>query len=191
MTELPKIGKAATQALNFIGIHHLEAVSKIDKVNLMKLHGVGPKAIKNLQEALDDIDLNFADPVELPFNSPFAILGSLGCDNAPKRRQIRDFIISRTLSDLVGMQEEVIEQAEFEYLSDRSYSLEELIDHINFKPAEIFSLQLEMLLSHGKEGSALSIISLKNGQQIWQADFFEFSSHSKSAKIKSVQTLLK
>ncbi len=49
---LPKIGKPATRALNSQGIYTLEAVSQYTKSSLMEMHGVGPKAIKYMEQAL-------------------------------------------------------------------------------------------------------------------------------------------
>lgn len=49
---LPKIGKPATRALATIGITRLDQVVKMTAVDLLALHGVGPKAIRILEEEL-------------------------------------------------------------------------------------------------------------------------------------------
>ena len=90
---LPKIGKPATNALANIGVTELKHVSKIDEDNLQKIHGVGPKAIKILKTALAEENLNFKVLEPLPFRTPFAVMGSLSCNNAPKREILRDFVI--------------------------------------------------------------------------------------------------
>nr|WP_263314221.1 helix-hairpin-helix domain-containing protein [Mammaliicoccus sp. Marseille-Q6498] len=61
MTELPKIGKPATRALNSINVTTLEDVSKYDEKYLSELHGVGPKAIRILKESLEEKGLSFSE----------------------------------------------------------------------------------------------------------------------------------
>lgn len=56
---LPKISKPATRALNQIGITTLEQVASRSEEELLSLHGVGPKAIKTLQVALNEKGLKF------------------------------------------------------------------------------------------------------------------------------------
>ena len=49
---LPKIGKPATRALAAIGITRLDQVARLGRAELEALHGVGPKAIGILEDAL-------------------------------------------------------------------------------------------------------------------------------------------
>ena len=69
MTTLPQIGKPASRALNEINISMLEQVSKLDELNLSKLHGVGPKAINILKDALKDKGMSFSNIDEDLLNS--------------------------------------------------------------------------------------------------------------------------
>ena len=63
LSALPKtIGTPATHALAFVNISHLEQLTKISADELLKLHGVGPKAIRLLKEALELKGLSFSDP---------------------------------------------------------------------------------------------------------------------------------
>lgn len=60
---LPKnIGSPATRALSYANISHLEQLTKVSAEELLKLHGVGPKAIRLLKEALEGKGLAFAEP---------------------------------------------------------------------------------------------------------------------------------
>ena len=52
MSNLPPIGSPATAALALAGISTLEEVSAHTEKELLALHGVGPKAIRILTEAL-------------------------------------------------------------------------------------------------------------------------------------------
>lgn len=61
-TNLPNnIGRPATSALTYANIFHLEQLTKISAEELLKLHGVRPKAIRLLKEALEEKGLTFAE----------------------------------------------------------------------------------------------------------------------------------
>ena len=56
-TPLPRgIGRPATAALALAGITTLDDVRGVDLDELLRLHGVGPKAIRVLREALAATD---------------------------------------------------------------------------------------------------------------------------------------
>ncbi len=50
--DLPRIGSPATNALREIGVTTLEGVRRMSEKELLALHGVGPKAVRILKEAL-------------------------------------------------------------------------------------------------------------------------------------------
>lgn len=52
MTDLPKIGKPAARALAAIGVTTLEAAAALGESKLLSLHGIGPKAVAILRQAL-------------------------------------------------------------------------------------------------------------------------------------------
>jgi predicted flap endonuclease-1-like 5' DNA nuclease len=52
VTALPGIGRPATRALEAQGITTLEQVAGTSRRDLLALHGVGPKAVRILDEAL-------------------------------------------------------------------------------------------------------------------------------------------
>lgn len=191
MTDLPKIGKPATQALKQIGIFTLEDLRKIDLASLKKLHGVGPKAIGLLEEAMQKNKQHFADPIDLPVNVPFALLGDLSCDNAPKRRQVRDFIIGRTMQHRELMVKDLHEAVEFITLGEGSQTVDQLLAGDTYADKKIASLTIQSVLSHGKEAAALSIITFIEGEQWFQSDFIEFSNQSKKGLIKKVISINK
>jgi predicted flap endonuclease-1-like 5' DNA nuclease len=51
-TDLPKIGAPATRALNGAGYTRLEQLTQATEAELMALHGLGPRALRILKEAL-------------------------------------------------------------------------------------------------------------------------------------------
>lgn len=60
-TPLPRVGAPATRALRAEGVWTLEAVRGWREADLAALHGVGPKAIGFLRDALADRGWSFAD----------------------------------------------------------------------------------------------------------------------------------
>jgi hypothetical protein len=57
MTALPAIGAPATRALESAGITTLELVAGRPANRLLAMHGVGPRAVRILQDALADAGL--------------------------------------------------------------------------------------------------------------------------------------
>ena len=51
---LPALGAPAARALEEAGVHDLDDVRRVGLDHLATLHGVGPKALRLLQMALDD-----------------------------------------------------------------------------------------------------------------------------------------
>ena len=57
---LPRaIGRPATNALQHVGIDRLELVATLTEAELLRLHGVGPKAVQILREALAERGRSF------------------------------------------------------------------------------------------------------------------------------------
>ena len=50
--ELPRIGAPATRALTAVGVTRLSEVAAWTEAELLALHGVGPRAVRILAEAL-------------------------------------------------------------------------------------------------------------------------------------------
>ena len=55
------IGQPATRALIGAGYLRLEQLTEVSEAELLRLHGVGPKAIRVLRETLGDKGLSFAE----------------------------------------------------------------------------------------------------------------------------------
>lgn len=59
--ELPIIGAPATRALASDGVGSLEQAAALGETALLAMHGVGPKAIRILREAMREIGLELAE----------------------------------------------------------------------------------------------------------------------------------
>ena len=57
--DLPFIGGPARDALELAGVTRLDQLPAFTERELLKLHGVGPKAVRILREALADRGLGF------------------------------------------------------------------------------------------------------------------------------------
>jgi hypothetical protein len=62
MTELPKIGAPAQRSLQNAGISQLEQLTKVTKLELGQLHGMGPNALEKLDTALSKHGHSFNAP---------------------------------------------------------------------------------------------------------------------------------
>lgn len=60
-SDLPNIGNPARQALEAAGITRLEQLTQHTETEILRLHGVGPKAIRLLRPALAELGLSFAE----------------------------------------------------------------------------------------------------------------------------------
>jgi DNA-directed RNA polymerase alpha subunit len=58
----PGLASPARRALAAAGYHTLVQLSQVKEADLLKLHGMGPKAVRQLREALDASGLTFASP---------------------------------------------------------------------------------------------------------------------------------
>jgi DNA-directed RNA polymerase alpha subunit len=58
--DFPKIGAPAKRALANAGYKRLEDLTRVTEADVSKLHGMGPKAIRLLCEALEELGWSFA-----------------------------------------------------------------------------------------------------------------------------------
>ena len=60
-SDFPKIGKPALRALNAAGYFELRQLAGVSEAELAKLHGMGPKALGILRQALKETGLSFKE----------------------------------------------------------------------------------------------------------------------------------
>jgi hypothetical protein len=58
-TDLPKLAAPARRALLGAGYTRLEQLTEVSESEVMKLHGMGPNALRALREALEERGLSF------------------------------------------------------------------------------------------------------------------------------------
>ncbi|HAR3956756.1 TPA: DNA-binding protein [Staphylococcus aureus] len=186
---LPKIGKPATRALNSQGIYTLEAVSQYTKSSLMEMHGVGPKAISILEQALFQHQLHFK--TEVQSSLPFKLTGDVSCNHAPKRQQMIDFIVATAALDIELLRSLVT--TEFIWSVPGHFDIygpQILIQELSNYYNQVASLNIHSNITHGCLGSMHGIEILKTGKEIHFAHFFEFENHKKDAKLSEVTSYI-
>lgn len=184
---LPMIGKPALRALTKVGLTDLEALSQVSAGALSALHGIGPKAIKQLEEALTKEGLAFGPEQALPLDADFLMLGDLACDNAPKKRVIREFLLAAWMQEADLSGDYLSPKAEFsEAGQDKPLMGLQTILTAYQAADQISSLVLHKLLSHGKEGAVHATLHLQTGQEIHFAEFYQFEGHRKDAKLLKI-----
>lgn len=167
---LPKIGKPATRALNSQGIYTLEDVSQYTKSSLMEMHGVGPKAISILEQALFQHQLHFK--TEVHSSLPFLLTGDVPCNHAPKRQQMIDFIVATAALDIELLRSLVT--TEFIWSVPGHFDIygpQILIQELSNHYKEIASLNIQSIITHGYFGSMHGSQILKTGKEIHFAHF--------------------
>ncbi|MBZ0307602.1 MAG: DNA-binding protein [Anaerolineae bacterium] len=55
-----KLGQPALRALSGAGYTHLHQLTEVTEAEIKKLHGIGPKALRLLREALEAKGMSFA-----------------------------------------------------------------------------------------------------------------------------------
>ena len=111
------------------------------------------------------------------------------CDNAPKRRIIRDLNIAFAKGDVKTLAEQFHQDVEWEMIGDITISgFESVVEYLEkIKSSKAKTLELKQIISHGKHAAASGIITFKTDKIAFH-DFYEFSSAG-SDKIKKISSM--
>jgi predicted flap endonuclease-1-like 5' DNA nuclease len=60
-SNLPNIGRPATQALAQIGVRNVEQLAAYTEEEILALHGVGPRAIRILRPVMEEVGVTYRD----------------------------------------------------------------------------------------------------------------------------------
>lgn len=152
------------------------------------MHGVGPKAIAILEKALAEEGLAFKQlTIENHSATDFAVLCSLDCDNAPKKRLIRDFLIAAVAGNQTTLTDLLTHHFRFILPGDRMVdSLGTFIDLTHREKIAVSVLEIHSIITHGKEGAAHGTITTKKGRKLYFSVIVLFSGNQKEALITQV-----
>jgi hypothetical protein len=59
VTELPKLAAPAKRALVSVGVNHLEDLARFTRDEILALHGMGPNAMKTLDNAVMEATIEY------------------------------------------------------------------------------------------------------------------------------------
>jgi len=112
---------------------------------------------------------------------------NINCDNSPKMGIIRDFNTAFAKNDiettLIYLEENVVWEIVGDYRQEGIDQVREMLKTYTETAAE---MSLTSIITHGDEGAAEGVIIMGNGDTYRFCDVYKFSSHSASAKLKSV-----
>jgi ketosteroid isomerase-like protein len=98
------------------------------------------------------------------------------CDNAPKKQVIRDFNIAFARGDVASVLSFLTEEVEWDIVGNkvlqRKAAVEAELNHM--AETSFRSLSLDIVLTHGKFGSAVGALTTVNGDVYRFSDTYEF-----------------
>ena len=106
------------------------------------------------------------------------------CDNAPKRRIIRDVVIAFYKKDWQTIKEILEDKFTFKIIGNRTFETTDDFRKYLDRDIEVIELSIDDVLSHGKYGACNGIVKSKK-EDISFAYFFEFQSAGKNS-IKTI-----
>lgn len=119
------------------------------------------------------------------------VIAGSDCGNAPKSKFIYDFLVALANDDLetaLGMLEY---DARLEIIGRDSFGGNEEIQDIITKEggrSKVIKLEISKIISHGKHCAANGTMHFEDGGKVAFNNMYTFSSHSKNAKLKLIET---
>lgn len=101
------------------------------------------------------------------------------CDNAPKRRIIRDFIVARFQKEFKNVENKLNDAFEFRIIGRKTIESKKALENYLNNFANVTELTIDEMLSHGKFGACNGIFKTQN-EEIHFAYSFEFKSAGKN-----------
>jgi hypothetical protein len=103
------------------------------------------------------------------------------CGNAPKKQVIRDFNIAFAQGDVTGVLSFLAEEVEWDIVGNKVLQGKAAVEaELNYMAETSFqSLSLDIVLTHGKFGSAVGALTTVDGDVYRFSDTYEFVSAGK------------
>ena len=112
------------------------------------------------------------------------------CDNAPKRRILRDLNIAFAKADVKKLREFFHPDIEWEMVGNKTITRLDgvvvFLESIN-KDYKATALEIKQIITHGKYGASSGVLTFKNVKIVFH-DFYEFASVG-SDKIKKITSM--
>ncbi len=101
------------------------------------------------------------------------------CDNSPKRRIIRDFVVAFYKNDWQKINEMLEDKFTFKIIGNRNIETDDEFVKYLHSFINVVELNIDEILSHGKYGACNGTIKYK-AKEVNYAYFFEFQSAGKN-----------
>lgn len=105
------------------------------------------------------------------------------CDNAPKRRLIKDFVIAVFQNKWTEIESILDDEIEFYIVGKNKIVNKVILEKYLFVKSEISKIKINEILSHGKFGACNGYL-INNTEKVDFAYFFEFKSAGKNKILK-------
>ncbi len=113
------------------------------------------------------------------------------CDNAPKRRFIKDFCVANVHGDIKTVMDMLTDDICLEIPGYKTVQGQEAVERLlteDAKRSKVTELAFENIVSHGDRVAANGILKFEDGGSVAFCNMYTFNSHSKHAKIKLIKT---
>lgn len=114
------------------------------------------------------------------------------CGNSPKAALLKDFNLALAKQDLSFVTQHLDDQSSWNFIGQKATlgkdSVSQVISLLNLDQAQ--SLELKTIITHGKYGSVEGSLVLNSGQTTHFCHTYTFTSHSKTAKLATINSYL-
>lgn len=113
------------------------------------------------------------------------------CGNSPKMTFLKEFNIAFAKENTGFLVDSITDEVVWNIVGDKKITGKENFANEleNKKKEKVVELELNQVLSHGKEGAANGIIKMQNGKKYAFSDFYQFKG-AKGTKIKSITSYI-
>lgn len=110
------------------------------------------------------------------------------CGNAPKKALLKEFNIAFAENDVKCILDTVTDDVEWTIVSDRAIrGRDDFADAVKeMADVDVTALTIDHVITHGAAASVDGMMTLADGTVCEFCDVYEFSSHTKDAKIQTM-----
>lgn len=118
------------------------------------------------------------------------VISPTDCDNAPKKKILKDLLISFALNDFPNIETHITDDIEWNLVNVQTLQgkeqLMELLKKMNMK---IIELEIQYLITHGKTASANGTVKFEDGRVVSFCNVYLFVSAGKNT-IKEITSYI-
>lgn len=113
------------------------------------------------------------------------------CENSPRKGMLRDLNTAFARNDANEVLAQLADDVQWRMVGDRTFQGKEAVEEAlrsmaGDQPAT--ELRIDHILTHGREAALDGVLTFESGRQIAFCDIYVFSSTSKSARIREMNS---